>query len=49
MAKVIITGSKGRMGQALAACAKNFHDLKIVGQVGSGDDLAASSHSAKSF
>src|SRR3984957_11726468 len=39
MAKIIITGSKGRMGQALAACAKNFPDLKIVGQVDSGDDL----------
>src|ERR1700722_11567644 len=39
MAKIIITGSKGLMGQALAACAKNFPDLKIVGQVDSGDDL----------
>ncbi len=39
MAKVIITGSKGRMGQALASCAKNFPDLNIVGQVDSGDDL----------
>ncbi len=39
MAKIIITGSKGRMGQALATCAKNFPDLKIVGQVDSGDDL----------
>jgi 4-hydroxy-tetrahydrodipicolinate reductase len=39
MAKVIITGSKGRMGQALTACAGNFPDLQIVGQVDNGDDL----------
>ena len=41
MAKIIITGSKGRMGQALIACAKHFHDLEIVGQIDQGDDLAA--------
>jgi len=39
MTRVIITGSKGRMGQALAACAKNFRELEIAGQVDQGDDL----------
>jgi len=41
MTKVIITGSKGRMGQALAACVKNFRELEIAGQADKGDDLAA--------
>ncbi len=41
MTKVIITGSKGRMGQALIACAKNFSTLEVVGTVDSGDDLSA--------
>jgi 4-hydroxy-tetrahydrodipicolinate reductase len=41
MTKVIITGSKGRMGRALAACAKNFRALELVGQIDQGDDLAA--------
>jgi len=37
--KVIITGSKGRMGQALIACAKNFRELEVAGQIDQGDDL----------
>jgi 4-hydroxy-tetrahydrodipicolinate reductase len=41
MTKVIITGSKGRMGQALIACAKNFSALQVVATVDSGEDLAA--------
>jgi len=41
MTKIIITGSKGRMGQALAACAKNFRDAEIAGQIDKDDDLAA--------
>ena len=41
MTKVIITGSKGRMGQALVSCAKNFHELEVTGQVDQGDDLRA--------
>jgi 4-hydroxy-tetrahydrodipicolinate reductase len=41
MIKVIITGSKGRMGQALVACAKHFHHLEVVAQIDRGDDLAA--------
>jgi len=39
MTKIIITGSKGRMGQALVACAKNFRELAITGQIDQGDDL----------
>ena len=39
--KVIINGSKGRMGQALIACAKNFRELEVVGRIDTGDDLAA--------
>jgi 4-hydroxy-tetrahydrodipicolinate reductase len=41
MTKVIITGSQGRMGQALVACARHFRALEVVAQVGRGDDLAA--------
>ena len=41
MTKIIITGAKGRMGQALIACAPNFRELEIVGQIDHGDDLAA--------
>ena len=40
MTKVIITGSKGRMGQALIACAAHIPGLEIVGQVDQGDALA---------
>jgi dihydrodipicolinate reductase len=39
MTKIIITGSKGRMGQALIACAAKIPELQIVGQVDQGDDL----------
>jgi 4-hydroxy-tetrahydrodipicolinate reductase len=39
MTQVIITGAKGRMGQALVSCVKNFHDLKIVAAIDRGDDL----------
>jgi 4-hydroxy-tetrahydrodipicolinate reductase len=41
MTKIIINGAKGRMGQALAACAKNFRNLEVVSQIHTGDDLAA--------
>ncbi len=41
MTRVIIIGSQGRMGQALIACAANFRELEIVGQVDAGDDLGA--------
>ncbi|MBC8002582.1 MAG: 4-hydroxy-tetrahydrodipicolinate reductase [Opitutaceae bacterium] len=41
MTKIIITGSKGRMGQMLVACAARIPGLQVVGQVDQGDDLGA--------
>jgi len=41
MTKIIITGSKGRMGQALLSCAARIPGLEVVGAVDQGDDLAA--------
>jgi 4-hydroxy-tetrahydrodipicolinate reductase len=41
MIKIIISGAKGRMGKALIACAPNFRELEITGQVDLGDDLNA--------
>jgi 4-hydroxy-tetrahydrodipicolinate reductase len=41
MTKAIITGSKGRMGKALLACAPSHHEIEVVGQIDQGDDLAA--------
>lgn len=41
MTKAIITGSKGRMGKALLACAPSHHEIEVVGQIDEGDDLAA--------
>ncbi len=40
MTKVIITGAKGRMGQALLACAKHFPALEMVAALGQNDSLA---------
>ena len=39
MTKAIIAGSKGRMGQALLACAARLPDLKVVNQIDLGEDL----------
>src|SRR5476649_2401364 len=39
MTRLIITGAKGRMGQALVSCSKNLRDLKIVAAIDRGDDL----------
>ena len=39
MTRIIITGSKGRMGEALVACVERHPDLKITGQIDAGDDL----------
>jgi 4-hydroxy-tetrahydrodipicolinate reductase len=39
MTKVIIMGAGGRMGRALATCAKNVPDLEVVAQLGRGEDL----------
>jgi len=41
MIKIIITGAKGRMGQALVSCAKNFRELHVAAQIDMGDDLPA--------
>ena len=41
MTRVIITGSKGRMGEALIARAKSMPDVEIAGQIDQGDDLGA--------
>ena len=41
MTRIIITGSKGRMGQAIAACAANQPELQIGAQIDQGDDLGA--------
>jgi 4-hydroxy-tetrahydrodipicolinate reductase len=41
MTKIIITGSKGRMGLTLLACAGQNPQLQVVGQIDQGDDLGA--------
>jgi 4-hydroxy-tetrahydrodipicolinate reductase len=41
MNKVIINGSKGRMGQALISCAARMPDIEVVGAIDQGDDLSA--------
>src|SRR6516162_7448894 len=41
MTRVIIIGSKGRMGKALLACLPQHSALQLVGQVDQGDNLAA--------
>jgi 4-hydroxy-tetrahydrodipicolinate reductase len=37
--RIIICGSKGRMGQALIACAKADPELRLAGEIDQGDDL----------
>ncbi len=39
MTNIIITGSKGRMGRMLVACAAQHPELQVVGQIDQGDDL----------
>jgi 4-hydroxy-tetrahydrodipicolinate reductase len=41
MTRIIITGSKGRMGQALITCASKNPELQVVGQIDQGGDLGA--------
>jgi 4-hydroxy-tetrahydrodipicolinate reductase len=41
MARVIITGAKGRMGKALVERLPQFTQLEIVGQINRGDNLDA--------
>jgi 4-hydroxy-tetrahydrodipicolinate reductase len=39
MVKLIITGAKGRMGQALISCAARIPALSVAGTIDAGDDL----------
>ena len=39
MMKLIIVGSKGRMGQMLLTCAHRNPDLAVAGQIDLNDDL----------
>jgi 4-hydroxy-tetrahydrodipicolinate reductase len=41
MTRLIIVGSKGRMGQALIACIPHYPQLQVNGQIDKGDDLRA--------
>lgn len=41
MTRIIITGSKGRMGQALLGCAERIADVEVVASIDQGDDLAS--------
>ncbi len=41
MTRIVITGAKGRMGQALLACAPLHLELQVAGAVDLGDDLGA--------
>ncbi|MFM8879462.1 MAG: 4-hydroxy-tetrahydrodipicolinate reductase, partial [Verrucomicrobiota bacterium] len=41
MTRIIINGSKGRMGQALLSCAKDHSGLQVVAGLDVGDDLEA--------
>jgi len=41
MTKIIITGAKGRMGQALLQCAARMPELHVLAGVDMGDDLGA--------
>lgn len=40
MVKVIICGSKGRMGQMLIECAGRMDGIEVVGEIDMGDNLA---------
>jgi 4-hydroxy-tetrahydrodipicolinate reductase len=39
--RVIINGCKGRMGQALLACAARMEEIEVTGAIDLGDDLGA--------
>ena len=41
MTKIIITGSKGRMGQTLVLCAKRIPGLEVIAEIDKGDSLPA--------
>jgi 4-hydroxy-tetrahydrodipicolinate reductase len=39
MTRIVITGAKGRMGQALINCASRFRELQITGKIDADDDI----------
>jgi 4-hydroxy-tetrahydrodipicolinate reductase len=39
--RVLINGSRGRMGQALITCAADFTDLSVCAAIDAGDDFSA--------
>ena len=41
MTRLIINGSKGRMGQTLIACAARIPDVRVAGQIDQGDALTS--------
>src|SRR5262245_41948624 len=41
MTKIIINGSKGRMGQTLLACAARMPNVQVVGLIDQGDELSS--------
>jgi 4-hydroxy-tetrahydrodipicolinate reductase len=41
MTRILITGSKGRMGKALLACAPLHPEVEVAAQIDIGDDLLA--------
>ncbi len=41
MTRIIITGSRGRMGRILIACIPQHPELQLVGQIDQGDDLSS--------
>jgi 4-hydroxy-tetrahydrodipicolinate reductase len=45
--KIVITGSKGRMGQTLLTCAARNPEVQVVGQIDQGDDLKSVIDSAE--
>lgn len=46
MTRLVIVGSRGRMGRMLIACAAQQPGLQVTGQIDQGDDLAAALASA---
>ena len=39
MTKIIVVGSKGKMGKAVLACASNHSNIEVVGQIDVGDPI----------
>jgi 4-hydroxy-tetrahydrodipicolinate reductase len=41
MTRIIITGSRGRMGRTLLSCSAHHREIEVVGEIDQGDDLNA--------